>query len=132
MKHLEITLDGGKVITAHLDGHTIRTDQPVDNGGGNTAPAPFDLFLASIGTCAGIYIKSFCDNRGLPSEGIKIAQSLEYGDDKKIPSSINLDIQLPAGFPEKYRDAVINAAELCLVKKTINNKPDFKIISTQH
>jgi hypothetical protein len=44
---MEITFDGGKVITAHTHGHIIRTDQPLDNGGGNTAAAPFDLFLAS-------------------------------------------------------------------------------------
>ncbi len=132
MENIEITLDGGKVITAHVNGHTIRTDQPLDNGGGNTAPAPFELFLASIGTCAGIYVKSFCDRRELPTEGIKIVQEIEYGPDGKLASSINLDIQLPASFPEKYKDAVINAAELCLVKKTINNKPDFKIKTSIH
>jgi putative redox protein len=128
---MEITFDGGKVITAHLNGHTIRTDQPLDNGGGNTAPAPFELFLASIGTCAGIYVKSFCDNRQIPTEGISIIQSLEFDKVKKTPSLIKLDIQLPAGFPDKYRDAVINAAELCLVKKTINNQPEFQVITTQ-
>jgi putative redox protein len=128
---MEITFDGGKVITAHIDGHIIRTDQPLDNGGGNTAPAPFDLFLASIGTCAGIYVKSFCDRRQISTEGIKIIQTLEYGEDQKVPSAINLDIQLPAGFPEKYRDAVINAADLCLVKKTIAKQPKFSIITTQ-
>jgi putative redox protein len=63
---MEITFDGGKVITAHLNGHTIRTDQPVNGGGGNSAPAPFELFKASIGTCAGIYVKSFCDQREFP------------------------------------------------------------------
>ncbi len=67
---MEITFDGDKVITAHLNGHVIRTDQPLDGGGGNTAPSPFDLFMASIGTCAGIYVKSFCDNRNIPTEGI--------------------------------------------------------------
>ncbi len=128
---MEITFDGGKVITAHIDGHTIKTDQPLDNGGGNTAPAPFDLFLASIGTCAGIYVKSFCDRRQISTEGIKIIQTLEYGEDQKVPASINLDIQLPAGFPEKYKDAVINAADLCLVKKTIAKQPKFSIITTQ-
>jgi len=128
---MEITFDGGKVITAHIEGHIIRTDQPLDNGGGNTAPAPFDLFLASIGTCAGIYVKSFCDRRQIPTEGIKIIQTLVYGEDQKVPSEINLDIQLPAGFPEKYREAVINAADLCLVKKTIAKQPKFNIITTQ-
>jgi putative redox protein len=129
---MEITFDGGKVITAHLNGHTIRTDQPLDNGGGNTAPAPFDLFLASIGTCAGIYVKSFCDRRQIATEGIKIIQTMEFDNEKKTPSVFKLDIQLPSGFPEKYKEAVINAAELCLVKKTINNLPEFQIITTQN
>jgi putative redox protein len=128
---MEVTFDGGKVITAHLNGHIIRTDQPMDNGGGDSAPAPFELFLASIGTCAGIYVKSFCDRRQISTDGIKIIQTMEYDEVKKVPKSISLDIQLPVGFPEKYREAVINAAELCLVKKTISNQPEFKIITTQ-
>jgi len=124
---MEITLDGGKVITAHLKGRSIKTDQSVRNGGGGTAPEPFELFLASIGTCAGAYVKSFCDQRGIPAENIKIVQSLEFDPVKRIPGKITLDIQLPADFPEKYRAAVINAAELCLVKKTINDPPEFQV-----
>jgi putative redox protein len=131
MNIMEVTFDGGKVITAHINGHSIRTDQPLDNGGGNTAPAPFELFLASIGTCAGIYVKSFCDRRQIPTDGIKIIQSVEFDEVKKVPAVISLDIQLPADFPEKYREAVINAAELCLVKKTISSQPQFKVITTQ-
>ena len=126
---MEITIDGGKVITAHLNGHTIRTDQPIKSGGGNTAPAPFDLFLASIGTCAGIYVKSFCDQRDIPSENIKIIQSVEFDKQTRLASIIKMDIQLPVDFPEKYKAAVINAAELCLVKKTINNPPKFEVVS---
>jgi ribosomal protein S12 methylthiotransferase accessory factor len=128
---MEITFDGDKVITAHLNGQIIRTDQPLANGGGNSAPAPFDLFLASIGTCAGIYVKSFCDRRQISTEGMKIIQTMEFDNEKKTPSLFKLDIQLPSGFPEKYKEAVINAAELCLVKKTINNQPEFQIITTQ-
>jgi putative redox protein len=127
---MEITFDGGKVITAHLNGHKIKTDQPIKSGGGNTAPAPFELFLASIGTCAGIYVKSFCDQREIPSETIKIIQSVEFDNQTRLASSIKLDIQLPADFPEKYKAAVINAAELCLVKKTINNPPKFEVITS--
>ena len=127
---MEITFDGGKVITAHINGHIIRTDQPLDNGGGNTAPAPFELFLASIGTCAGIYVKSFCDRRQIPTDGIKIIQSMEFDEVKKVPSSISIDIQLPAGFPEKYREAVVSAAELCLVKKTITSQPEFRVTTS--
>lgn len=127
---MEITFDDGKVITAHLNGHVIRTDQPLQAGGGNTAPAPFELFLASIGTCAGIYVKSFCDQREIPADNIRIIQSVEFDPVKRLPATISLDIQLPADFPEKYKAAVINAAELCLVKKTINNPPEFVVTAS--
>ncbi len=127
---MEVTLDGGKVVTAHINGKTIKTDQSVRNGGGGTAPEPFELFLASVGTCAGVYVKSFCDQRGIPADGIKIIQSVVFDPVKRVPSSIKLDIQLPAEFPEKYRAAVVNAAELCLVKKTINNSPLFEVITS--
>jgi len=129
---MEVTFDGGKVITAHLNGHSIRTDQPVKSGGGNTAPAPFELFLASIGTCAGIYVKSFCDQREIPAENIKIIQTIEFDNQTRLLANIKLDIQLPPDFPEKYKSAVINAAELCAVKKTINNPPNFEVVTSTH
>ncbi|MDZ7634000.1 MAG: OsmC family protein [Bacteroidales bacterium] len=92
--------------------------------------AGFELFLASIGTCAGNYVKSFCDQRGIPAEGIKIIQSVAFNPEKRVPGRISLDIQLPADFPEKYKAAIINAAELCLVKKTINNPPEFQVYTS--
>jgi putative redox protein len=128
---MEITFDGGKVVTAHTHGHRIRTDQPLDNGGGDTAPAPFELYLASIGTCAGIYVKSFCDNRKIPTDKIKIIQKTEFSEETGLPVSLTIDIQLPADFPEKYKASVISVAELCKVKKSIANPPVFKTITTQ-
>ena len=87
---MEITFDGGKVVTAHSHNHIIRTDQPVDSGGENSAPAPFELFLASIGTCAGIYVKSFCDNRQIATENIRIIQTMEYNKETGLPHRLNL------------------------------------------
>jgi len=127
---MEITFDGGKVVTAHSHGHIIRTDQPADSGGGNTAPAPFELFLASIGTCAGIYVKSFCDNRQIPAENIKIIQTTEYDKETGLPVSVKLDIKLPADFPEKYKASILHVAGLCKVKKSIASPPVFEITAT--
>jgi putative redox protein len=129
---MEITFNGKKVVTAKLNDHLIITDQPLENGGGNTAPAPFDLYLASIGTCAGIYIKSFCERRKIPTKNIKIFQAVEFDPLKRVPSNIKLEIRLPEDFPEKYKEAVINAAELCAVKKSINNPPNFEISTSIH
>jgi len=128
---MEITFEGGKVVTAHYHGHAIKTDQPLKNGGTDTAPSPFDLYMASIGTCAGIYVKSFCDNRKIPTDNIRIIQNTIYNKETGLPVDITLDIKLPSDFPEKYRDAVISVAELCKVKKSIANPPVFKIISSK-
>lgn len=128
---MEITFEGGKVVTAFTNGHAIRTDQPLDNGGGNTSPSPFDLFLASIGTCAGIYVKSFCDKREIPTEGIKLVQKTVFDEVTDLPSSISIDIQVPEGFPDKYLKSLISAAELCKVKKTMFNPPQFDIITSK-
>jgi putative redox protein len=124
---MEITFEGGKVVTAFTHGHAIKTDQPLDNGGENSAPSPFDLFLASIGTCAGIYVKSFCDKRQIPSEGIKLIQKTVFDETTDLPVSISIDIQVPEGFPEKYLCSLVSVAELCKVKKTILNPPLFEI-----
>jgi putative redox protein len=127
---MEITFDGGKVVTAHSHGHIIKTDQPVRSGGQDSAPSPFELFLASIGTCAGIYVKSFCDNRKIPTDNIRIIQSARYDEESGLPVNITLDIKLPPDFPDKYKEAVISVAELCKVKKTMASPPVFEVITS--
>jgi ribosomal protein S12 methylthiotransferase accessory factor len=131
LQNMEITFEGGKVVTAHYNGHSIKTDQPLDNGGTNTAPSPFDLYLASIGTCAGIYVKSFCDNKKIPTDNIRIFQKIIYDKETGIPVDITIDIRLPSDFPEKYRESVAYVAGLCKVKKSIATPPVFKILTSQ-
>ena len=127
---MEITFEGGKVVTALYNGHAIRTDQPLDNGGADSAPAPFDLYLASIATCAGIYIKSFCDKRGITTDNIKVFQNVVWDESTDLPGEITIEIKLPPDFPERYREPVISAAELCKVKKSIAKPPKFNIITS--
>ena len=124
---MEVTFDGGKVITAHLNGHVIKTDQPLSLDGKNSAPSPFELYIASIGTCAGIYIKAFCDQRNIDTENISITQIAEYNKITGLPTNIKVNIKLPADFPDKYKEAVIKAADQCKVKKSIANPPVFEI-----
>ncbi len=124
-----ITLSGKATVTAEFKGHHIPTDQPPPVGD-DAAPAPFDLFLASIGTCAGIYVKSFCDKRGIATGSLKIVQTMETDPVSHMVSSIRLEIMLPSGFPEKYINAVVNAAELCAVKKHLHTPPAITVTSS--
>lgn len=127
---IKITFPGRKRVDAEMNGYVIRTDQPAKYGGDASAPAPFDYFLASIGTCAGIYVLSFCDERKIPTEGISLVQRLEYGQKetgKKFIEKIVIEITVPASFPEKYLKTLIKVADQCAVKKAIMNPPKFEV-----
>jgi ribosomal protein S12 methylthiotransferase accessory factor len=127
MQDIEVTFPGGKRVDAKVGAHVVRTDQPVTAGGQDSAPAPFDLFLASIATCAGIYVLGFCQARGLATEGIALRQRVDADPATKLPARIRLELALPPTFPEKYRAAVLRAAEGCKVKKTLAAQPVIEV-----
>lgn len=125
---MEMLIDfpGGLRVDAHFGTFTIPTDQPPQA----SAPTPFATFLASIGTCAGIYVLGFCQQRGVPGEGIRIVQRMTSNPMNGMVEQIDLEIQLPSSFPEKYKDAVIRAADLCAVKKHFETPPKIAVTAT--
>ena len=127
---IEISFPGGKRVDAKVGDFVVQTDQPAALGGEASAPAPFDLFLASIATCAGIYVLGFCQARGLSTEGLVLTQRSENDPTTKLPTRITLGLTLPPGFPERYRDAVLRAAEGCKVKKTMAAHPVIEVVLT--
>ena len=122
---MEMLIDfpGGARVDPHFRGFDIPTDQPP----AASAPMPFDLFLASIGTCAGIYVLGFCQQRGLSTEGIQIVQRTHVNHEDGMVEEIDLEIHVPRTFPEKYYEAVIRSAELCKVKKHLEKPPKFNV-----
>jgi ribosomal protein S12 methylthiotransferase accessory factor len=121
-----VTLPGGRRVDAEVGRHIIHTDQPISNGGEDAAPAPFDVFLASMGACAGIFVQGFCAKRGIPFKGIRIVERPEYGADGAL-RAVDFDIQIPPTFPEKYREALVRVVEQCSVKRAIQAQPTFRI-----
>jgi putative redox protein len=117
MALVEVVFAGGKKVDARVAGHPVPTDQSVENGGGNEAPEPFQLFLASIATCAGIYAKSFCDQRDLPAPRGLDMDIVRMNDG--LLSHLDLVLYVDAGFPAKYEPVIIRAMELCAVKKQL-------------
>ena len=127
---MEIYFPGNKRVYARYKGFVVETDQSVNSGGDGSAPAPFDLFLVSIGTCAGIYVLAFLEQRGLSTDGAGVVLRQERDPASKLISKITLELRLPADFPEKYRDAVVRAAEQCAVKRHLDNPPVFETYVT--
>lgn len=122
-----VTLPGKRRIDAQVGPHVVHTDQPVSNGGEDAAPTPFQLFLAAIGTCAGIFVQGFCANRGISPEGIRIIERAETDPESGTLRAVSLQIEVPPSFPEKYRDALVRVADQCSVKKAIQAQPTFTV-----
>lgn len=122
---MEITFPGGLKVQASYKGHTILTDQPAFAGGEDSAPTPFDLFLASIGTCVGIYVKTFCEQRGIDTKNIVIKQHMQTNQQSRLISKITFEMYMPNDFPEKYKEALVHAANHCAVKRHMMNSPEF-------
>ncbi len=127
---IRVFFPGNKKVHADLGNYIVESDQPVNGGGDGTAPAPYELFLASLATCAGIYVKGFCDSRGINAENIELYQDLKWDPIKHAPAAINIDIRVPADFPIKYYDMLVNAVNHCAVKNTIANPPQFNVKTT--
>ncbi len=124
---IKLSFPGGKRVDAKVKEFSIQTDQPVYQGGDGSAPAPFDLFLASLATCSGIYVLSFLQQRHIPADDLSLIMRTELDQETKKIKTISFDIQVPPGFPEKYHNAVIKSVNGCAVKKLMENPPDFKV-----
>jgi ribosomal protein S12 methylthiotransferase accessory factor len=127
---MEMMIDfpGGDRVDAHFGPFTVMTDQPNANGEA-TAPTPFSLFMASIATCAGIYVLGFCKQRNLSTEGLRIVQRSHRNPMSGMIENVDIEIQTPAGFPEKYLPSLVRSAELCAVKKHLEKPPKFKVFT---
>lgn len=122
---MEMIVDfpGGARVDAHFGPYTVATDQPP----AASAPTPFAVFLASLATCAGIYVLGFCSQRGISTEGVRIVQRATSNPFTHMVDKIELEIQVPPSFPAKYYEAVVRAADQCAVKKHMENPPKFDV-----
>lgn len=125
---LNVTFDGGMRISATIRGFAVHTDQKPEQGGENSAPTPFELFFASLATCAGVFAKRFCDRKGISAEGLSIAVECEFDPDPKKyrAQKITTVITLPPGFPQEYETALVRTVEGCPVKKQVLEPPQFE------
>lgn len=128
---LDITFPGGVAVDARHQGFVIHTDQPVEAGGRGAAPSPFDLFLASIGTCGGLYALRFCQERDIATEGLAVRLEVGAVDRGRI-TELRLEVQLPDDFPEKYRDAIVRAVDHCSVKRHLVEPPKIVVAVSEN
>jgi ribosomal protein S12 methylthiotransferase accessory factor len=126
---LEITFPGGVQVNARYEDFVMATDQPEQNGGQNSAPAPFDLFLASLGTCAGFYALRFCQERKLTTTGMRLELTNKHNSETNRLEQVKLTLYVPEDFPDKYRRVILRAMNQCSVKKALLDPPEIELLT---
>ncbi len=128
---LIVTIPKNRRVDVQIGRHVLHTDQPAHNGGEDAAPSPFDVFLASIGACAGIFVQGFCAARKLPTEGVRVVEQPRF-DERGVLRGVELRVELPPEFPERYREPLTRVVEQCSVKKAIAAQPEFTVSVTSN
>ncbi len=128
MALINVTFPGGKRVDAAIKGFTIPSDQPVNAGGEGSAPTPFEIFLASIANCAGIFALNFCQSKELDTTGLSLTMDVETDPETRMVAKVILNLTLPQGFPEKYIPAITRFMGLCSGRKHMDNPPAFETV----
>ena len=126
---MEIKFAGGKLIHAETKGFTIATDGPTVPGGPVTAPSPVDLLLAALGNCTGYYVLHFCETREIPVDNISLSVNATRDEEARRHSAIEIAVNLPDDFPERYVEPLLKACSQCTVKKYLLDPPALSTVA---
>lgn len=108
-------------------GHTLLVDQPVRDGGEDTAPTPTEMFISSLASCVAFYARRFLVRHDLPTQGLRVTADWSIGGRPARVGDIVLSIQLPDGVPDDRRGALLAVASHCTVHNTLTNPPDVAV-----
>jgi ribosomal protein S12 methylthiotransferase accessory factor len=125
---VDLEFPGGKKVTAKIEGHTVRVDQSLEDGGEGSAPDPAQLFLSAIATCSGSVAYSYCQVKGVSPEGLKFSMFCEYDPMEGRYVRLRSEITPPPGFPEELKDGLARAIDRCFVKQHLVHPPALETL----
>jgi len=128
---VNVTWDGGVRFTADVRGHKVPVDQPRQGGGDDTAPSPLELVPAALGSCVAYYVQQFLVTRGVDPTGLEVAVGVAGAPNPHRIGRFDVRVRVPAGMPERYREAVVRAAETCTVHHTLSHRPEIVVAMEQ-
>ena len=124
---MKITYNGKKEFTVTIRNHTFTVDQPEDNGGDNIGPTPPEIFAASLGTCIGVYVTSYCNAKGINCKGISFDVDWMFSEEHEKINNISVNINMPDESYKIREKAILKAAEHCLIHNTLNSNPQIVV-----
>lgn len=124
---LRVEYETGDRFRIAVRQHTITVDQPVGDGGEDSAPTPTELFIASLASCVAFYVRRYLSRRGHPVEGLAVSSEVDFASHPHRVGGITLQVQLPYQLTEDEREALLGVASRCTVHNTLKQPPLVQI-----
>ncbi|MDP8292867.1 MAG: OsmC family protein [Candidatus Orphnella occulta] len=123
MYKVDIVNKSGYSFKATSDGHEFYIDA---KGNG---PSPSSLFLASLGSCIGVYIRKYLDGVKIESDKFTVEVESEFAKERPISfKEIRVRINLEdMDIDEKRKKSLLHFVKNCPIHGTISSKPTIDI-----
>ena len=118
--------DGDRFAIAVRD-HMLTVDQPLTDGGEDTAPTPTELLVASLASCVAFQARRYLTRHQLPTTGLTVTADYTLGSHPARVTDIRIDIQLPHAVPVERLDALLAVTRHCTVHNTLADPPTVTV-----
>jgi putative redox protein len=131
MNEVNVKYAGGKSFRVQARQHAMIIDLPPEKGGQDLGMNPPEVFMASLGSCIGVYVAGYCRGAKLDTEGLNIRLCWKLSDDNTKISEINVCVSLPKANAGKRQKAILEVAHHCLIHNTILGNPVIHMSLTE-
>jgi putative redox protein len=123
---IQVRYLGGDRLRIDAGGHTLFSDQPVEDGGEGTAPSPTEIFVAGLAGCIAFYAERFLRRHHLSTEGLTVSCGFGWAENPHRVGEIAVDVEAPGLVPEK-REAFERVIDHCTVHSTLRHEPQVRV-----
>ena len=118
---------GDMLFESEMGSHTLTIDVPPAMGGNDRGPTPPELFIASLGSCVGAFVASYCAKSGVDATDLRVDVSFDKEENPTRLVNVQVTIFLPHGECKNRRQAMQRVAEHCPVHETIATMGDVEM-----
>jgi len=126
-----VTEKGEGLAQILADGrHRFLADEPLDHGGQDEGPSPYELLLMSLGACTSMTLRLYATRKGWPLERIRIrlkhkkisdGNGNEPGEKPVLIDHIERHIELSGPLDDAQRKRLLEIAGNCPVHRTLSS-----------
>lgn len=122
-----VTYAGGDALRIAARGHELLSDQPVEDGGEDTALTPTEIFIGGLGACVAFYAERFLRRNALSTDGMKVECTYLWAESPHRVGEIEIHVEAP-GLTEARRAAFSRVVEHCTIHNTLVQPPAVRIV----